>query len=550
MTSAILRENLSLQLFNMFKNPITQKRFIRFKQMKRAYYSFWALILLYSLSLFSECICNNIPLYVHYDGQSFLPLIWYYPDDQFTGSGKHTRPNYKKILNSEAFKKDPDNWMLFPLHPYGPNESISPESIEIDNQVHLIFHAQPSIGYIHITKDLKIQRASKMKSFTSIKDQALKGQSLAQEFVLPQTLITAIEKRFHNESASREIVQLTSKNGSAFSVSLSTYRKRSQPPRKIRLIFRQSSEIKKDIRIVFESQKKIIKGQNYWTGTKISGQKFQLTETQKERLTNSVETRFQRFVEPVGMKINQVLYKVKFEKEDLRFPFRPVKGHPLGLDSAGRDVLSRILHGLRISMTFGMILVIGSMTLGILLGAIQGYYGGLLDLIGQRLTEIWSALPFLYIMILMGAVLGRSFILLLICYGMFNWIGISYYIRAEFLRLRRQAFVEAAQCLGLPTWKILFYHILPNALTPIITFAPFSLVGAIGSLAALDYLGFGLPPPTPSWGEMLAQAQAFRWAWWLILYPSLALFVVMLLGVFVGEGVRNAYDPKPYSRMQ
>jgi microcin C transport system permease protein len=122
-------------------------------------------------------------------------------------------------------------------------------------------------------------------------------------------------------------------------------------------------------------------------------------------------------------------------------------------------------------------------------------------------------------------------------------------MRAEFLRLREQPFVEAAKCMGITPYKIIFKHILPNGLVPVVTFFPFSLVGAIGALAALDYLGFGLPPPTPSWGELLFQAQQFRWAWWLILYPSLALFTVMLLGVFVGEGIRNAYDPKRYQRL-
>jgi microcin C transport system permease protein len=190
------------------------------------------------------------------------------------------------------------------------------------------------------------------------------------------------------------------------------------------------------------------------------------------------------------------------------------------------------------------------MTLGTFLGAIQGYFGGGADILGQRLTEIWNALPFLYVMILLGAVYGRSFLLLLFCYAIFNWIGISYYVRAEFLRLRHLPFVEAARATGLPHRKIIFRHILPNALTPLITFFPFQLVGAIGALAALDYLGFGLPPPTPSWGELLQQAHQFRWAWWLILYPSLALFGVMLLGVFIGEGIRNAYDPRRYTRFE
>ncbi len=180
----------------------------------------------------------------------------------------------------------------------------------------------------------------------------------------------------------------------------------------------------------------------------------------------------------------------------------------------------------------------------------QGYFGGWVDLAGQRIIEIWDALPFLYILMLMGSVFGRSFTLLLVCYGLFNWIGISYYMRAEFLRLRRQPFVEAARALGLPGYLIMYRHILPNALVPLITFFPFSLVSAIGTLAALDFLGFGLPPPTPSWGDLLAQGQEYLWAWWLTLYPSLALFMVMLLGVFVGEGVRQAFDPKPFSRME
>ncbi|MCE9614901.1 MAG: ABC transporter permease subunit [Lentisphaerae bacterium] len=222
----------------------------------------------------------------------------------------------------------------------------------------------------------------------------------------------------------------------------------------------------------------------------------------------------------------------------------------MGIDNAGRDVLARILYGFRISMSFGFLLVAATMLLGIVIGGVQGYFGGKLDLTAQRFIEIWSALPFLYVMILLGAVYGRSFILLLVCYGLFNWIGISYYVRAEFLRLRRMPYVEAARCLGVPAWRIMLQHIFPNAITPVLTFFPFSLVGAIMALYGLDYLGFGLPPPTPSWGELLFQAQQYRWAWWLIFYPAAAIFIVMLLGVFIGEGLRDAFDPKPFVRME
>jgi microcin C transport system permease protein len=133
---------------------------------------------------------------------------------------------------------------------------------------------------------------------------------------------------------------------------------------------------------------------------------------------------------------------------------------------------------------------------------------------------------------------------------MFNWISISYYMRAEFLRLRKSTFVESAKCLGVPSWKIIGRHILPNATVPIITFFPFSLVGTIASLNALDYLGYGLPPPTPSWGELLSQAQSEPGAWWLVAFPFLALFTVILLCVFIGEGVRSAFDPKATSRLE
>jgi microcin C transport system permease protein len=294
--------------------------------------------------------------------------------------------------------------------------------------------------------------------------------------------------------------------------------------------------------IVFSrSLQPVLNGKSIW---------HQIAKNEKEILLNHVQARFDQPVEPCRVVIDHRQYTASFNKEEVRFPYPPVKGHPMGIDGAGRDVLARIIYGFRISLTFGLMLVGCSMFIGVMAGAVQGYYAGKLDITAQRLIEIWSALPFLYVMILMGSIYGRSFTLLLICYGLFNWVGISYYIRAEFLNLRKRPFVEAAKCMGVPSLKIIYKHILPNALVPVITFFPFFLVGAIGSLAALDYLGFGLPPPTPSWGELLFQAQQYRWAWWLILYPSLALFLVMLLGVFVGEGVRNAYDPKQYSRIQ
>ena len=184
------------------------------------------------------------------------------------------------------------------------------------------------------------------------------------------------------------------------------------------------------------------------------------------------------------------------------------------------------------------------MFIGLVAGAVEGYFGGKTDILCQRLTEIWSAMPFLYVMIFIGSTLGRSFGVLFVCYAAFNWITVSYYMRSEFLRLRGRTFVDAARVEGLSSMRILFVHILPNALTPMVTLFPFLLMGAIGTLASLDFLGFGLPPMTPSCGELLAEAQKFRDAWWLVLFPSLALFTVMLITDFVGEGLRDAFDPR------
>ena len=526
-------------------NPLTVKRLRRFKRLRRSYLSFWAIIVLYSIGLFAEFLCNDRPIYVQFGGESYFPIFRYYPDDDFTGSGKKTRPNYKEIASSEAFTTDPSNFMLFPPVRYGPREIIDPNSIKSNNDITLHFRPVPRVGTLNIRKDFSISRSSSCEYFFQHKDRDLKNKNLVDFWNLTDELKNSIEDRFNNLSAVDISVNAESvmNPGLSAEISLTTYESRERPPKTIRLTFRESrisNGIEK--KIVFSPSLQIVSdNSNLWQD---------LTDEDQDRYLRKISTRYEQLVPDELVKLEDVEYEVSFIKEEVTWPYPPIAGHWLGIDNAGRDVLARIVYGLRISMTFGVILVILSMALGIFFGAIQGYYGGHIDIVTQRLIEIWSALPFLYIMILMGSVYGRSFGLLLILYGIFNWIGISYYLRAEFLKLRKQPFVEAARCMGIPDYVIIFKHILPNALVPVITFFPFSLVGAIGSLAALDYLGFGLPPPTPSWGELLAQAQQYRWAWWLILYPSIALFIVMLLGVFIGEGIRNAFDPRQYSKLR
>jgi len=231
-------------------------------------------------------------------------------------------------------------------------------------------------------------------------------------------------------------------------------------------------------------------------------------------------------------------------------PTPPTWKNLLGTDDRGRDILTRLIYGLRVSVTFALILVIIGMILGTVMGGLQGYFGGSLDLSMQRAIEILGMLPFLYMLILAGSVFGQGFWVLLIVYALFDWIGLSYYMRAEFYRLREMPFVEAARAMGIGPAKIIFRHILPNALTPIITFFPFMFISAIFSLSALDYLGFGLPPPTPNWGELMRQGLSNLRCYWLSVFPFCFLFFTLLLAAFVGEGLREAFDPKSYARME
>lgn len=527
----------------ILKNPVARKRFARFKSMRRAWVSLWVIVALYGLSLASELICNNVPLVVRYEGRLYFPVFFYYAEDVFTGNGRQTRPDYKALMASAAFAGAGENDMIFPLFPYGPFESMDPKTIDVPDEVVMTLTPEPGIGELHIGPDLAVVRAQYMDFIFDNDKIKPVGQSLEAVFRLPEDLRRSIFLRFSNQAAPYSEFVVETWSGKKVMASLSTFRERDQAPKTVRMALRElasSGEGRTKIRFD-RSLRPVGETPALWE---------QVPEDQARLLADRIAGRFHHPVDETRVTINDRPYTASFLKEEVRFPYPPAKGHPLGIDGAGRDVLARILYGFRISLTFGLMLVACSMGIGVAAGAVQGFYAGKLDLAAQRLIEIWSALPFLYVMILMGSIYGRSFALLLVCYGLFNWVGISYYVRAEFLNLRKRPFVEAAVCMGISPFTIIYRHILPNALVPVITFFPFSLVGAIGSLAALDYLGFGLPPPTPSWGELLFQAQQYRWAWWLILYPSLALFGVMLLGVFIGEGIRNAYDPKQVQRLR
>lgn len=225
-------------------------------------------------------------------------------------------------------------------------------------------------------------------------------------------------------------------------------------------------------------------------------------------------------------------------------PAPPSTDNILGTDDRGRDLFAQLLYGFRVSILFALALTLSGVVLGILIGAIQGYFGGKLDLYTQRFLEVWGSMPELYLLIIFSAILKPSVMLLLILLSLFGWMGLSDYVRAEFLRNRQLDYVRAAKALGLSHFQIMWRHILPNSLTPVITFLPFRISGAILGLTALDFLGLGVPPGTPSLGELLAQGKNNIDAWWISLSTFVVLTVTLLLLTLVGDALRDALDPR------
>jgi ABC-type microcin C transport system permease subunit YejE len=226
--------------------------------------------------------------------------------------------------------------------------------------------------------------------------------------------------------------------------------------------------------------------------------------------------------------------------------------HYLGTDSQGRDVAARLLYGFRISIFFALFLVLAGQVIGSVVGSLQGYLGGRFDILSQRVIEVLMAIPFLYVVIILAALVAPTFWMLLMIMALFQWISITFYMRTEMYREKTREYCLAAKSYGASHFRIIFRHLLPNCLTPLVTFTPFAVVGAIFALTGLDYLGYGLPPPTPSWGELLDQAlqSENRAKLWLTLAPFGALTVTLVLVVFVGESVREAFDPKEYARYE
>jgi microcin C transport system permease protein len=223
-------------------------------------------------------------------------------------------------------------------------------------------------------------------------------------------------------------------------------------------------------------------------------------------------------------------------------PAPPSSQNLMGTDDRGRDVLARLVYGFRLSVLFAFVLTSIGVIVGIFAGAVQGYFSGRLDLIMQRVIEVWSSMPELYLLIIFASIFDPSVLLLIILLSLFGWMGLSDYVRAEFLRGRNMDYVRAARAMGVSDAAIMRRHLLPNSMTPVITFLPFRISASILALTSLDFLGLGVPPTTPSLGELLSQGKENIEAWWLSLSTFLVLVGTLMLLIFIGEALREAMD--------
>lgn len=541
------------KLFHL--SPLTQKRLDRFRRSRLAFWSLKLLVALYVVSLCAEMIANAKPLLMRYEGEWSFPFLRAQPPEAvLKAAGETSHVDYRTFVESPAFTANPKNFAFFAPVRYSPGETLNAQDLEKDKRVTVALVPNQPIGRFNLTRDYKLIRQDSCEQFfpgVNLRDEAA---NLADLIELSSELRAELNRRFLGEACP------------AFEQEVHPMVLRAFPWKSLVLTLAPTpgdtlpASLRVNLHAILPGGQRFLPKQSYvfkHVGGEVELEAREGEALPPEALLAQLRTWAKRGFEKditaadgFSWTDDAGTYYTVYSSNNIRFPFPPTRRHIFGLDGSGRDVFSRILYATRIAMSFGLLLAIAATALGMTVGAIQGFFGGKVDIVVQRFTEIWAALPFLYIMVLVGSVFGRSFWLLLLVYGLFCWIGLSYYMRAEFLRLRNRPFVAAARCQGLSNARIIFRHVLPNALTPIITLFPFLLVGAIGALVSLDFLGFGLPPLTPSWGELLNQAQVYRWAWWLILFPSLAIFTVMFLTVMVGEGVRNAFDPKPFSKLQ
>ena len=425
-------------------SPITQRRFAKFRTIKRAWFSLIVMSALCLLALLGPLLVGSRALIVKYQNQYRFPIVESTISGREFGLTQDTEPNYRRLKNLFNEKASGD-WVLLPLIPFSPTE----------------------VSEVYLP----------VKSKTEGKNNI---------FVNPDDSVILDSRIF--------ILNADGTRGSTWSV--------------------QNGKLDGEFRIRNE------KGETVLLSKYVNNIAEKTLPNQQEIPPSNLYT-FVPYPSPPGL-----------------------DGHILGTDESGHDVLARLFGGFQILLIASLIYMIASYAIGLILGAAMGYWGGWFDLIMQRFIEVWSNIPFLYVIVFLATLFEPNLLILVLILVAFSWIGIAHQMRAAAYREAARDYVAAARALGASDWRILTRHILPNSMSVIITMAPFSIAAVVASLASLDYLGFGLPPTTPSWGDLLRQGKENWNAWWIITSTVTCMVSVLIMVNFIGEGLREAFHGK------
>lgn len=515
-------------------SPITQKRITRFKTIKRGYYSFVIIVTLIFLSLFLELMVNNKPLVIAYNDKIKFPAVVEWVNNVFfikSISPFNKKSEFGQIGDSEV------DYRLFQKY------SQNPELLKLD-----IEELKAKMG-MNESRDVEIapleQAYENFKTkrhfiIMPIYPYSPYEHLLDQEYLkITPPFLKELEPKGFEQSTIKTLESLTT-----FTITKQSLK-----------------DIESDLgEKVIQSLKPLI-NKKFKTAEELENaiDTLSLSPAEKELIMKNLEsvdfnkTIFKETLLKLNIPFDKIFLILKnIPHISLRPPNHPGLEHPLGTDDSGLDVIPQLLYGFRISLLFSILVTFVGNCIGVTVGGIMGYYGGWIDILIQRFIEIWASIPFLFTIMIIASIVQPSFILLaILLIVLSSWLGITYTVRGEFYREKAKDYVQAADSIGVSNWKIMLKHILPNSLVPIVTYVPFEIVAYISSLVSLDYLGFGLPPGTPSWGGLLSQGmQHIRYHPHLIIVPSTTFALTLFAVVIIGEAVREAFDPKVFSRLR
>ncbi|MCF8720788.1 ABC-type microcin C transport system permease subunit YejE [Nitrospina gracilis Nb-211] len=474
-------------------NKDLQTKLRKFRNDKRAYYSMLALLIAFLLALPAELLCNVRPILLVVDGKPYFPIFVTYTEKDFGGT-RPVEPDYK----SKEFMR----WLKGETP---PDPDTTPQA-----KTSLRPSEQDAQGLVLSMDDFEEQGFDPelFRTLNEIRGEA-GGSGLGLGDFEEDTGLDLGMDDFEEES------------GSSLSLGLDDFEEEGTPSPSVS----QPKTKPETMQSALPQPREPHDVWTLWPPVRYD-YKYIPTESRTGRVALAAP------------------YEVQSADGSRTLASSWKDGHYLGTDDRGRDVLARLIYGFRISMIFGLSLAVTGTIIGCLLGGVQGFFGGWIDLIGQRMTEIWGSIPRLYILIILSAFLVPNTLLLFAILNLTAWMGIAAYIRAEFLKGRNLEYVKAARALGVSNPSIMRRHILPNSLTPVITFFPFEVTAGILALVSLDYLNLGVPSPAPSIGELLAQGKNNLQAIWILLPTFLLLTTTLTLLTFVGDGIRNAFDPR------